>query len=61
MEISPDISVSTYLSEALQMKNANTASRIQTAVLDRAIDLSTASVATLLEMMEPGQSLDVVV
>jgi hypothetical protein len=61
MELSPDISVATFLSEALQMKNANTANRIQTAVLDKAIDLSTASVATLLEMMDPGQTLDVVV
>ena len=61
MEVSTDLSVAAAMKEALQLRNAGVAGQLQTKVLDKAIDIGVASVATLLEMMEPGASLDVTV
>lgn len=59
MEVGTDMSVSAAMKEALQLRNAGIAGKLQTKVLDKAIDIGVARVSTLLEMLEPGASLDV--
>lgn len=61
MEFSSDLSITAGLQEAMAAKNAASADKVQAEVLDKALDIGTEAVAKILEMMEPGSHLDVLV